>query len=202
MTDLAPHRVQPGTRSDGRGPAAVFLDRDGVLNDVPGDGSGAASPRSISEVHLVPGAADAVERLHHAGFILVVVTNQPDVARGWLSAEDAIAITYAVVAPLGVDDAYVCTHDGPDGCRCRKPLPGLLTTAAADWGISLPTSWLVGDRWVDVAAGHAAGVRTILLRRPYSDDPSGGATRPSDSDPDVEVASLEEAVTMIIGSPA
>ena len=147
---------------------------------------------------MAAGAAEAARRLRAAGLLLVVVTNQPDVARGSLTAWDAVAITRAVVDSLAIDDAYVCMHDGPDECGCRKPKSGLLTAAAGDWGISLADSWLVGDRWVDVAAGRAAGVRTVLLARPYSQDPSGGASPPSGLAPEIVVTTLADAVTAIL----
>jgi len=191
-----------GATAPGRGPAAVFLDRDGVLNDVAGDGRRARSPRSVEEVRVAVGAAEAVRRLRAAGLLVVAVTNQPDVARGSLGAPEAVAITRTLVDALALDDAYVCMHDGPDACACRKPKPGLLTTAAGDWGISLADSWLVGDRWVDVAAGRVAGVRTVLLDRPYSQDPSGGVASPSGLRAEIVVTTLAEAVAAILEARA
>jgi D-glycero-D-manno-heptose 1,7-bisphosphate phosphatase len=113
-----------------------------------------------------------------------------------------MAITQAVVDPLALDDAYVCVHDGTDGCPCRKPRPGLLTAAVADWGIALGESWLIGDRWVDVVAGRDAGVRTVLLRSAHSDDPSGGVPPPAGLEPDLEVVTLDAAVSAIVGTSA
>ena len=176
----------------------MFLDRDGVLNDVAGDGRTARSPRSVADVRIAEGAARAVDLLRGAGFVLIAVTNQPDVAVGLLSETDAAAITGAVAEALALDDAYVCVHDGPDACACRKPKPGLLTAAAGDWGISLADSWLVGDRWVDVAAGRAASVRTVLLDRPYSQDPSGGVPSPSGLRAEIVTTTLTDAVAAIL----
>ncbi len=201
MSTGVPRRLRPGASAPGRGPAAVFLDRDGVLNDVTGDGSEAQSPRSIAGVRIADGAPAAADRLRTAGFVLIVVTNQPDVARGLLGEDDTLAMTGAVVEALDLDDAYVCVHDGPDDCGCRKPLPGLVTTAADDWGISLADSWLVGDRWVDVGAGEAAGVRTVLLERTYSMDASGGREAPI-VHPDAVVSTLADAVAIIVESVA
>jgi D-glycero-D-manno-heptose 1,7-bisphosphate phosphatase len=180
----------------------VFLDRDGVLNDVAGDGRVALSPRSIDEVRIAAGADAAVARLRAAGFVLVVVTNQPDVARGTLAESEAIAITASVVDALELDDAFVCTHDGPDGCGCRKPRPGLLTAARDAWALDLDRSWLIGDRWVDVGAAAAAGVRAVLLERDYSMDAAGGVAPPAATRPDLVRATLDNAVTAILASRA
>ena len=132
---LEPIRVRDADppRRRARRPA-VFLDRDGVLNQVPGDGSRASSPRDETELRLVPGAPEAVRRLAGAGYLLVVVTNQPDVARGGMPFATAIALTRSVVDRLGLDDGYLCPHDGPDGCPCRKPAGGMLTTRVAGLG--------------------------------------------------------------------
>jgi D-glycero-D-manno-heptose 1,7-bisphosphate phosphatase len=202
VSAIPPLRLRTGSSPAGRPSPAVFLDRDGVLNDVAGAGRVALSPRSVADVRIIPGASDAVARLRAAGFLLVVVTNQPDVARGDLSRDDAMAITAAVVDALGLDDAFVCPHDGPDDCDCRKPRPGLLTAASEAWNLDLDRSWLVGDRWVDVAAAAAAGVCAVLLERDYSMHASGGVTPPATVRPDIVSATLDDAVTAILGSLA
>ena len=199
MTPPQPVRVGSGaTTPRGRGPSAVFLDRDGVLNETGGDGSNAASPRSVAELRVVDGVERAVERLHAEGHLLIVVTNPPDVARGKITLETAVEMTRVVVDILGLDDGFVCVHDGTDGCRCRKPLPGLLEAAAVFWDIDLRRSWLIGDRWVDIAAAHAAGVRGVLLERAYSTAPAGGVAPPSDlRAPDAVCDSLLDAVAVV-----
>jgi D-glycero-D-manno-heptose 1,7-bisphosphate phosphatase len=183
--------------------AAVFLDRDGVLNDTtpqPGRPGRAGSPRSVDEVVIGADVAPAMTRLRAHGFRLVAITNQPDVARGTLPRDVALAVTDGVVRDLDLDDAYVCLHDGPDGCRCRKPAPGALLEAASTWRLDLDASWMIGDRWVDVAAGNAAGVRTILLERRYSREPSGGVACPADLGSFATVGSLSDAVELIVGT--
>ncbi len=187
-------------RPDGgpRPGAAVFLDRDGVLNETRGSGVRALSPRSLDELVISPDAAGSLEPLRRVGFSLLAITNQPDVARGITSREDALAITEAVVSQLGLDDAYVCLHGSSDGCECRKPLPGALLAASQAWEIDLRESWMIGDRWVDVAAGNAAGVRTVLLERPYSWGPAGGVACPSGVAPLLAVSSLAEAVASVV----
>lgn len=168
------------------GNPAVFLDRDGVLNATVERNGGAASPRSLEELRLEPGAADAVARLRAAGFRVFIITNQPDIARGRVARAVAEAILDAVVQAVGPDDAALCPHDDADDCFCRKPRPGMIRELATRWDVDVHASYVVGDRDVDVAAGRAAGCRTVLLRRPYN----GGAA-------DDVVDTLEEAVTVI-----
>lgn len=147
---------------------AVFFDRDGVLNEVRMDGATAAGPRSVEELAIVPGAAGELARLREAGFRLLVVSNQPDVARGTLSRAAVDAVNAALRAELAVDAIYYCPHDTADGCTCRKPLPGLILQGAAEWDVDLARSCLVGDRWVDLMAAQRAGIEGILLERPWS----------------------------------
>jgi D-glycero-D-manno-heptose 1,7-bisphosphate phosphatase len=177
---------------------AVFLDRDGVLNEVVGAGDRAVSPSSSSELTVVPGARSVLAPLRQLGWLLVVVTNQPDVARGLLTLAEAVAMTEAVVEAVGVDDAFLCVHDRGDECACRKPKAGLIRAAADVWGIDTARSWLFGDRWVDVGAAAAAGARSILLERPYSWDASGGVGAPPDLRPDHVVETLADAVAILL----
>lgn len=144
-------------------PAAVFLDRDGVLNRaVERDGKPYA-PTTADELIVIDGAAAACERLRAAGYRLVVVTNQPEVARGTLDPGQLEVMHDRLRAETGVDEVRVCPHDDRDGCACRKPRPGMLLTATSDLGLDLTRSWMVGDRWRDVAAGQAAGVRCVFV---------------------------------------
>lgn len=152
---------------------AVFLDRDGVLIE------DSHYVSSTQEVRMIPGAAEAVAALNAAGWVVVVVTNQSGVARGFFT-EDTVADVHAhIVARLAecgakVDAFHHCPHH-VDGtveaftldCDCRKPKPGMLRRAAADLGIDLEGSWMVGDRPTDLEAGAAAGCRTVLVRTGY-----------------------------------
>jgi D-glycero-D-manno-heptose 1,7-bisphosphate phosphatase len=147
---------------------AVFLDRDGVLNQVVERDGGTHPPASVEEFAFLPGTVESVRRLHAAGFSLVVVTNQPDVARGRQTREGVEAIHQRLRAELPMLDVLVCFHDDGDGCLCRKPKPGLLLEAAFRWPLDLPRSFIVGDRWSDVVAGQTAGCRAILVETPYS----------------------------------
>jgi D-glycero-D-manno-heptose 1,7-bisphosphate phosphatase len=154
---------------------AVFLDRDGVLNRVvPRDGR-PGSPRELSELELVPGAAEAVSRLRAAGYLTFVVTNQPDLARGLLRPAVHEAIMERIRAAVAPDDMAACPHDDGDRCTCRKPGPGMLTAMASRWGVSLEESYMIGDGHKDMEAGRAAGCRTVLVRTGYNAGVAGDA---------------------------
>ena len=142
---------------------AIFLDRDGVLNAAVLRAGVSSPPINLSEFRILPGVADACAHLRQAGFLLIVVTNQPDVRRGSSSLESVEAINREIRSSLPVDDIRVCYHDDIDQCSCRKPKPGLLLEAAADWQIDLSASFMVGDRWKDIEAGNRAGCRTVLI---------------------------------------
>jgi D-glycero-D-manno-heptose 1,7-bisphosphate phosphatase len=145
---------------------AVFLDRDGVINDaVVRDGL--PYPPDLHELRIVDGALGALESLADAGFALFVVTNQPDIARGTRRREDVAAIHARLLRELPIDGVYVCPHDDADACTCRKPLPGMLLDAQREHGINLAASFLIGDRAKDIAAGRAAGVATVFIDHGY-----------------------------------
>ena len=142
---------------------AVFLDRDGVLNRALERNGELVPPSNLAELELLPRVRDACESLGKAGFLLIVVTNQPDVARGTLNRHVVEEIGDAIRKALPLDDIRVCFHDDADQCECRKPKPGLLLQAAQDWGIDLAQSFLVGDRWKDIAAARNAGCRAVMV---------------------------------------
>jgi D-glycero-D-manno-heptose 1,7-bisphosphate phosphatase len=177
---------------------AVFLDRDGVVTDPVLVGGRERPAWSLAELVVTTGAADAVRALREAGFALVVVTNQPDIARGGLTPEVLAGIHEHLGSRLVLDAVYVCPHDGAEGCDCRKPSPGMLLRAAADLDLDLARSWLVGDRWVDIAAGRAAGVRTVLVERPGSFAPTSAGAPPHNLAPDFVVAGVVDAAGAII----
>jgi len=170
---------------------AVFLDRDGVLNEVVVREGLPYPPASLDELKLAPDAAVALARLKAAGFLLIVVTNQPDVARGTQSRAAVEAMNRAIGAALPLDDFFTCWHDDADACACRKPKPGLLLEAAGRYGIDLKASFLIGDRWRDIDAGAAAGCRTVLIDRHYRD-------RAPQSEPGHGAATLTDAVNWIV----
>jgi D-glycero-D-manno-heptose 1,7-bisphosphate phosphatase len=168
---------------------AVFLDRDGVINrGVVRDGKPYA-PTTLDDFELLPGAAEAMKALRQAGWLVIVATNQPDVATGKQSPETVNAMHQQLRDAGLVDDIKVCYHVDADNCPCRKPKPGLLLEAARQWGIDLAASWMVGDRWRDIEAGQAAGCRTLFIDYGYAEK--------QPERPDGRVASLAEAQQLI-----
>lgn len=172
------------------GRAAVFLDRDGVLNEAVIRDGKPYPPADAAALKIAAGARESLDALHAAGYLLIVITNQPDVARGTQTREAVDAIHARLRTELPLDAVYACCHDG-DGCNCRKPKPGLLLNAAADLGIDLARSFMIGDRWRDVDAGARAGCRTVFLDFGYGER---APTHP----PSVSVASLRDGVAWIL----
>jgi transaldolase len=170
---------------------AVFLDRDGVLNDAVMKDGKPYPPRSVSELTVPPNVPGLVRRLKDAGFVTVGVTNQPDVARGRQSRAEADSLNATVGLTVGLDALLVCYHDDGDGCACRKPAPGMLTEAAERLNLDLVSSVMVGDRWRDIEAGRRAGCRTVFIDYDYRED---RPMRPADT----TVRSLDEGVTWIL----
>ena len=148
---------------------AVFLDRDGVVNQAVVRDGRPYPPRSVDEIVVNEYAAEGLALLKQLGFRLIVVTNQPDVARGLQSRDNVEAIHAWLAARLPIDDFRTCYHDDRDQCDCRKPRPGLLLDAARDYRIDLARSFLVGDRWRDVEAGRGAGCRSIFINYDYAE---------------------------------
>ena len=177
---------------------AVFLDRDGTINlevDV---------LRHVKQLRLLPGAAQAIKRLNGLGFLVVVVTNQPVVARGWLTEKevDHIHVTLAerlLKRGAKLNAIYYCPHH-PNAnlkkyrikCRCRKPNIGMVRKAVRELSIDLRASWMVGDGGRDVAAGKKAGLQTILVKTGY-----GGKDIDYGATPDFVARDLGAAVAII-----
>ena len=169
---------------------AVFLDRDGVINaNLERDGKPVA-PTRFSEFRILPGVEEATRNLKAAGFLLVVVTNQPDVATGRTPRADCEAMHAEIRRRLPIDDIMVCFHVDADNCACRKPKPGMIFEAAARHGIDLAASYMVGDRWRDVKAGEAAGCFTIFIDYGYQQD--------QPAEPDLVAGSLAEIADFIV----
>ena len=150
------------------GHPAVFLDRGGVINRVIERAGRPGSPHTLDEFELDPAFPAVVDALHTGGFLVFVVTNQPDVSRGLLAIADLEAMHRRLRASARVDDLRVCLHDDAADCRCRKPRPGMLEELAARWGVNLPRSYVVGDTWRDAEAGRAVGCVTVIIDRPYN----------------------------------
>ena len=175
-----------GPMVEGDRPAA-FLDRDGVLNELVYRDSGAASPRIIDDFKIRPGAVEAVRALRDLGLPVLVVSNQPDIERGWMTRASLAQMSAVLRAAVPIDDMAICEHDDCNGCRCRKPKPGLLVELAERWGIDLKRSFMIGDSWRDVGAGRAAACFTILVG---VSDARGGV-------PDAVVEDLAGAVAAV-----
>ena len=169
---------------------AVFLDRDGVINAAVVREGRPFPPATLEEFEFLPGVAEAIDDLGRAGFKIIVVTNQPDVATGVQKRDVVEAMQARIESRLAVDGFKVCYHRDEDGCTCRKPKPGMLVEAAAEWSLDLKQSYMVGDRWRDVEAGKGAGCRTILI--------DGGYAERQAKDPDAVVHSLPEASALIL----
>ncbi|MFC1491333.1 D-glycero-alpha-D-manno-heptose-1,7-bisphosphate 7-phosphatase [Nitrospinota bacterium] len=168
----------------------VFLDRDGVLNRAVVQSGTPYPPAGLDELEILPGVAEACASLREAGFLLVVVTNQPDVARGSQSRDVVEAINGYLGKRLPIDDFRVCYHDDSDECACRKPKPGMLVGAAEDLGIDLSSSFMVGDRLKDIEAGNRAGCKTVLIESPYLEE--------GDAEADFRTSSLAKGAKWVI----
>jgi D-glycero-D-manno-heptose 1,7-bisphosphate phosphatase len=147
---------------------AVFLDRDGVLNRAVVRDGRPYPPETLEQLEILPGVPEALRRLHEAGFLLIVVTNQPDVARGTQRREVVETMNAHLFAMLPISAIQVCYEDSDDSPR-RKPNPGLLLESAESYGIELAASVMVGDRWRDVEAGRRAGCRTVFVDLGYDE---------------------------------
>lgn len=169
---------------------AVFLDRDGVLNRGVMVEGRLHPPRTADEVEILPGVPEACRDLAGAGLLLIGVTNQPDVARGTQTRDEVQRINQRLLRSLPLLEIRTCFHDDADGCACRKPRPGLLLEAAREHDIDLRQSFMVGDRWTDVAAGAAAGCLTFLITAPYNERPR--------CPPDHDVTDLLDAAGRIV----
>lgn len=168
---------------------AVFLDRDGVLNEAYVRDGKPYPPASVGELNLLPGVAQACAELRAAGFVLVVVTNQPDIARGTQTRKQVEAIHARLRELVDLDEILVCPHDDADDCQCRKPRPGMVLDAMQRLSLDRDHSVLIGDRWRDIEAARRAGVTSIHVDRHYDEASVVGAA--------AEVADLPAAVAWI-----
>lgn len=172
---------------------AVFLDRDGVLNRARVRAGKPHPPRTLAELEILPGVLTALCSLKAAGYLLAVVTNQPDVARGLASRADVEALNHALSCALPLDAVFTCFHDDEARCPCRKPEPGLIVQAARQLAIDCQGSFLVGDRWRDIEAGRRSGCRTFFIDYAYQE--------PAPASSDFTVRSLLEAANTILKLP-
>ena len=179
---------------------ALFVDRDGVINELVWypDTAEWAAPRTVADIRMVAGSADALERAAGSGWTIFVVTNQPDYAKGRMTMEELESVHAKVVEGLPIRKSYVCIHH-PDAvvpelrqhCACRKPSPQPLHDAAREFEVDLKASWMIGDRDTDLACGRSAGCRVALVENPHS---SGGQ---GTMEPDLRGRSLAEILKRV-----
>jgi D-glycero-D-manno-heptose 1,7-bisphosphate phosphatase len=182
------HHPLPITRRPVR--RAVFLDRDGVINRCEVRNGKPRAPRRLSDFRLLPGVVAALRALKKARFLLIVVTNQPDIGNGLVERSVVEAMHEKLRRRLPVDEIRMCPHRQDAGCACRKPKPGLLRRAAGKWSIDTRRSFLVGDRSSDIVAGQAVGCYTFFIDRGYAE--------PQRATPDSIVSSLPAAARLIL----
>jgi D-glycero-D-manno-heptose 1,7-bisphosphate phosphatase len=169
---------------------AVFLDRDGVINRPTLRERKPYPPRSLGELEILPGVPAALRALKAAGYCLVVVTNQPDIARGAVTRTVVDSMNDWLSSILPLDAVLTCAHDDADQCQCRKPLPGLITQAARELHLECTASYMVGDRWRDIEAGSRAGCKTFFIDYGYDER--------APQSYDFRVGSLLEAARIIL----
>ncbi|TRZ83053.1 HAD family hydrolase [bacterium] len=148
---------------------ALFIDRDGILNHTVRRDGKCVSPRTFKEFRLKEGIKEFTQEIKKK-FLIIVVTNQPDIARGFMKTEDLDKMHHLLLKDCLVDKIFVCPHDDKDNCSCRKPKAGMLIEAAEKWQIDLKKSFIVGDSWKDIGAGKNAGCKTILWQTDYNQD--------------------------------
>ncbi|MCZ7355836.1 MAG: HAD-IIIA family hydrolase [Candidatus Methanoperedens sp.] len=167
---------------------AVFLDRDGVINEIVfHDGEKPSSPWRFEEFKLVAGIEKPLGELSSMGYYLFIISNQPDISRGYIEEGTTEKINEMLYELFPIQDIMVCPHDDRDKCTCRKPKPGMLMDLSKKWKVDLIRSFLIGDNWKDIDAGKAAGCITLLIDKPYNQSVKV----------DYRVESLEDAVVLI-----
>jgi D-glycero-D-manno-heptose 1,7-bisphosphate phosphatase len=169
---------------------AVFLDRDGVICRPTIREHKPHPPRSLGELELLPGVQTALRALKAGGYCLVVVTNQPDIARGTALRTVVDSMNDWLKSVLPLDAVLTCAHDDADRCQCRKPLPGLITQAAQELRVECTASYMIGDRWRDIEAGRRAGCKTFFIDCGYDEQ--------APQSYDFRVSSLPDAVRIIL----
>lgn len=174
---------------------AIFLDRDGVINDTVDRGENCfvqgkkvrwTAPWTYSEFHLKQGVREVLKAFHEAGYLVILATNQPDITYGTITREEHERIM-ADVRQLPLDDIFVCEHGRNDGCECKKPKPDILFDMAKKWGIDLEQSYMVGDTKSDVIAARTAGCKVVIVDNGHN----------SDLDADYRVSNLQEVRKLI-----
>jgi D-glycero-D-manno-heptose 1,7-bisphosphate phosphatase len=147
---------------------AVFIERDGILNEISVAAASNGGLHSFAEFHVKTEAIELVRQLKVAGFLVIATTNQPGLSRGTLPRRELDAMHEALRGAMPLDDILVCPHDADDDCSCRKPRPGLFIEAAFKHHIDLNRSFVISERWQDASAAHSANCTSILLRSQFN----------------------------------
>ena len=166
---------------------AIFFDRDGIINKTVLRNGKPCSPRTLEEFIILEEAKETVKILKDAGYKIVIITNQPDIARGLMRVEDLRKMHNITKEILCPDRILYCPHDDTDNCKCRKPKPGMIIKAATELNINLNKSFVIGDTWKDIKAGKAAGCKTFLVNTPYNKEVKS----------DYRIKNLKEAIEII-----
>jgi D-glycero-D-manno-heptose 1,7-bisphosphate phosphatase len=145
----------------------VFIERDGILNQVRIERGHQVAPLMMSEFRLNADAAPLLEKLKAAGFILIVTSNQPGLSRGYQSRRELDRMHDLLRATFPIQDILICPHDETDRCPCRKPKPGLLIEAGFKWHLHLDRSFVISDKWPDAEAARTAGCTSLMLQSPW-----------------------------------
>jgi len=146
---------------------AVFLERDGVLNQVRVQRQHQVCPLALDDFRVSKSAVPLLRKLKSAGFVLIVTTNQPGLSRGCQSRRELDRMHELLRQTLPVDDILVCPHDETDRCPCRKPKPGLLLEAGFEWHLDFDQSFVVSDKWQDAEAARSVGCTSVLIQSPW-----------------------------------
>jgi D-glycero-D-manno-heptose 1,7-bisphosphate phosphatase len=146
---------------------AVFIERDGVLNDARVEKQQQVTPLTLEDFQLREEAVPLLKQLKAAGLLLIVTTNQPGLSRGYQSRRELDRMHERLRKAFLLDDILVCPHDETDRCPCRKPKPGLLAEAAFKWKLNLDHSFVISDKWQDAEAARLSGCTSLLLQSPW-----------------------------------
>jgi len=168
---------------------AIFLDRDGVLNETIIKEKEITSPLNLNDLKVFPEVKETLLTFKKYGYLLIMVTNQPDIARNKNTKKNVEEINNFLKNHLNLDDIFVCYHDDKDFCDCRKPKSGMLIAASKKHNIDLPKSFIIGDRWRDIEAGKNAECKTIFIDFKYQEKLK--------SKPDYTITSIADAKNII-----
>jgi D-glycero-D-manno-heptose 1,7-bisphosphate phosphatase len=148
---------------------AIFLDRDGVINFSKIINGKPYAPTSLAEFKIIPNVKKALQLFKNKGYLLIIITNQPDVARMKISLENINEFHRVIKKLLPITEIFTCFHDDNDNCECRKPKPGKILDAVKKYNIDTSISYMIGDRWKDIEAGKNAGCKTVFIDYQYKE---------------------------------